>query len=42
MATSTASFGVGKRESHDSSAYYARRMTRSRLIALMSSTNGIG
>jgi DNA modification methylase len=29
MATSTASFGAGKRESHDSSAYYARRMTRS-------------
>ena len=28
MATSTASFGTGKRESHDSSAYYARRMTR--------------
>ena len=27
MATSTASFGAGKRESHDSSAYYARRMT---------------
>lgn len=26
MATSTASFGAGKRESHDSSAYYARRM----------------
>ena len=28
MATSTASFGAGKRESHDSSAYYARRMVR--------------
>ena len=28
MATSTASFGAGKRESHDASAYYARRMTR--------------
>ena len=28
MATSTASFGAGKRESHDSSAYYARRMMR--------------
>ena len=28
MATSTASFGAGKRESHDSSAFYARRMTR--------------
>jgi len=27
LATSTASFGAGKRESHDSSAYYARRMT---------------
>jgi DNA modification methylase len=27
VATSTASFGAGKRESHDSSAYYARRMT---------------
>lgn len=27
MATSTASFGAGKRESHDASAYYARRMT---------------
>ena len=26
MATSTASFGASKRESHDSSAYYARRM----------------
>lgn len=26
MATSTASFGAGKRESHDSSTYYARRM----------------
>lgn len=26
MATSTTSFGAGKRESHDSSAYYARRM----------------
>ena len=26
MATSTASFGAGKRESHDSSAFYARRM----------------
>lgn len=29
MATSTASFGAGKRESHDSSTYYARRMVRS-------------
>jgi site-specific DNA-methyltransferase (adenine-specific) len=29
MATSTANFGAGKRESHDSSAYYARRMTQS-------------
>ena len=28
MATSTANFGAGKRESHDSSAYYARRMTQ--------------
>jgi len=28
LATSTASFGAGKRESHDSSAYYARRMVR--------------
>jgi len=28
MATSTASFGAGKRESHDASAYYARRMTQ--------------
>lgn len=27
MATSTASFGAGKRESHDSSTYYARKMT---------------
>ena len=26
MATETASFGVGKRESHDSSAFYRRRM----------------
>jgi site-specific DNA-methyltransferase (adenine-specific) len=29
MATSTANFGAGKRESHDSSAYYARRMMQS-------------
>jgi len=29
MATSTTSFGASKRESHDSSAYYARRMVRS-------------
>lgn len=28
MATSTASFGAGKRESHDSTAFYARRMIR--------------
>lgn len=28
MPTSTASFGAGKRESHDASAYYARRMSR--------------
>jgi site-specific DNA-methyltransferase (adenine-specific) len=28
MATSTASFGASKRESHDASAYYARRMSR--------------
>jgi site-specific DNA-methyltransferase (adenine-specific) len=27
VATSTASFGAGKRESHDSSAFYARRMS---------------
>ena len=27
MTTSTASFGAGKRENHDSSAYYARRMS---------------
>jgi site-specific DNA-methyltransferase (adenine-specific) len=27
VATSTASFGAGKRENHDSSAYYARRMS---------------
>ena len=27
MATSTASFGAGKRENHDSSAFYARRMS---------------
>ncbi len=27
MATSTASFGAGKRESHDSTAFYARRMS---------------
>lgn len=27
MATSTASFGAGKRESHDASAFYSRRMT---------------
>lgn len=30
MATSTASFGTGKREGHDSSGYYARRMTTRR------------
>jgi site-specific DNA-methyltransferase (adenine-specific) len=29
VATSTASFGAGKRESHDSSAFYQRRMLRS-------------
>ena len=28
MATSTASFGAGKRESHDASAFYARRIHR--------------
>jgi modification methylase len=28
LATSTASFGAGKRESHDASAFYARRMHR--------------
>lgn len=28
MATETASFGAGKRESHDASAYYRRRMVR--------------
>jgi site-specific DNA-methyltransferase (adenine-specific) len=28
VATSTASFGAGKRESHDSSAFYERRMLR--------------
>ena len=28
MPTSTASFGAGKRESHDASAYYARRMNQ--------------
>ena len=28
MATETASFGAGKRESHDASAYYRRRMSR--------------
>jgi site-specific DNA-methyltransferase (adenine-specific) len=27
VATSTASFGAGKRESHDATAFYARRMT---------------
>ena len=27
MATSTASFGAGKKESHDASAFYARRMS---------------
>ncbi len=27
MATSTASFGAGKRENHDASAFYARRMS---------------
>ncbi|MGI9585178.1 MAG: DNA-methyltransferase [Acidimicrobiia bacterium] len=30
MATSTASFGAGKREGHDASDFYARRMTRRR------------
>ena len=29
MATETASFGAGKRESHDSSAFYRRRMVSS-------------
>ncbi|RPI20151.1 MAG: site-specific DNA-methyltransferase [Actinobacteria bacterium] len=29
VATSTASFGAGKRDSHDSSSFYARRMIRS-------------
>lgn len=29
MATSTASFGAGKRESHDASEFYARQMARS-------------
>jgi site-specific DNA-methyltransferase (adenine-specific) len=29
VATSTASFGAGKRESHDASSFYARRMIRS-------------
>lgn len=33
MATSTASFGAGKREGHDASDYYARRMTRVREVA---------
>jgi site-specific DNA-methyltransferase (adenine-specific) len=28
LPTSTASFGAGKRESHDASSYYARRMTQ--------------
>jgi site-specific DNA-methyltransferase (adenine-specific) len=28
LPTSTASFGAGKRESHDASSYYARRMNR--------------
>ncbi len=28
MATSTASFGAGKREGHDASDFYARRMTQ--------------
>lgn len=30
MATSTASFGAGKREGHDASDYYARRMVQRR------------
>ena len=30
MATSTASFGAGKREGHDASEFYARRMVQSR------------
>lgn len=30
MATSTARFGAGKRESHDSSEFYARRMVQTR------------
>jgi site-specific DNA-methyltransferase (adenine-specific) len=35
MATSTASFGASKRESHDSSAYYARRMVRTAVEGVM-------
>ena len=30
MATSTASFGAGKREGHDASDFYARRMSQRR------------
>lgn len=33
MATSTASFGTGKREGHDSSEYYSRRMATARDVA---------
>lgn len=32
MATSTASFGAGKRESHDASAYYSREMSGARPV----------
>ena len=35
MATSTTSFGASKRESHDSSAYYARRMVRTAVEGVM-------
>jgi site-specific DNA-methyltransferase (adenine-specific) len=32
MATSTASFGAGKREGHDASGFYSRRMTTPRAV----------
>jgi modification methylase len=32
VATSTASFGAGKREGHDASSFYARRMTSPRAV----------
>ncbi|MBT8213135.1 MAG: site-specific DNA-methyltransferase [Acidimicrobiia bacterium] len=36
MATETASFGAGKRESHDASAFYGRRLHRRRAVESVS------